>query len=224
MTVAKAALISFASGFIGPLPDIIVFQYNPAELTRTLTQKRAPSCGPGEPTQAEAFRVDGPPAETIALKAEFDGDDMAMDGNPVAPAVGVRPALGSLELLLYAKDQQDALGSIAAAAGGLLGGGGAAGAAMQVPPDVLPVVLFVWGPGRVLPVRLTSMTVRELEFDRLLNPIRAEVDLSLEILKRLPSDHPARGVYDYTEKQMRIVSRMQLINNVQSVMAGLSLF
>jgi hypothetical protein len=68
------------------------------------------------------------------------------------------------------------------------------------------------------------MTVRELEFDRLLNPIRAEVDMTLEILKRLPSDHPARGVYDYTERQMRIVSRLQLANNVQSVMAGLSLF
>lgn len=224
MALAKAALISFAGGFIGPLPDIVVFQYNPAELTRTLTQKRAPTCGSGEPTQAEVFRVDGPPAETITLKAEFDGDDLAMDGNPITPLVGVRPALGSLELLLYAKDAQGSLGSLAAAAGGLLGGGGGGGGTQQVPPDELPVVLFVWGPGRVLPVRLTAMTVRELEFDRLLNPIRAEVDMTLEILKRLPSDHPARGVYDYTERQMRIVSRLQLANNVQSVMAGLSLF
>ena len=224
MALAKAALISFAGGFIGPLPDIIVFQYNPAELTRTLTQKRAPSCGTGEVTQAEAFRVDGPPAETITLKAEFDGDDLGMDGNPIAPLFGVRPALGALELLLYAKEQQAGLDSIAAAAGGLLGGGGGGGGTQQVPPDELPVVLFVWGPGRVLPVRMTSMTVRELEFDVLLNPIRAEVDLTLEILKRLPSDHPARGVYDYTEKQMRIVSRLQMANNVQSVMAGLHLF
>src|SRR6266436_1042302 len=153
MALAKAALISFAGGFIGPLPDMVVFQYNPAELTRTLTQKRAPTCGTGEATQAEAFRVDGPPAETIALKAEFDGD-------PVAPLVGVRPALGSLELLLYAKEQQGGLDSIAAAAGGLLGGGSSGGGTQQVPPDELPVVLFVWGPGRVLPVRLTSMTVR----------------------------------------------------------------
>jgi hypothetical protein len=216
--VAKAALISFAGGFIGPIPDVVVFQYNPAELTRTLTQKRAPACGSGEASQSEAFRVDGPPGETIAFKAEFDGDDMAMDGNPVTPLVGVRSALASLELLLYAKEAQGLGGSL----GGLLGGGGTA--SQKIPPDELPVVIFVWGPGRVLPVRLTSLTVRELEFDVLLNPIRAEVDLSLEILKRLPTDHPARGVYDYTEKQMRIVSRLQLINNTQSVLAGLSLF
>jgi hypothetical protein len=209
--LAKAALISYAGGFLGPIPDVVVFQYNPAELTRSLVQKRAPTCATGEPSQSEAFRVDGPPQETITLKAEFDGDDMAMDGNPVSPIFGVRPALGALELLLYSKDQQQ-LGSILAAPG-----------SASVPPDELPVVLFVWGPGRVLPVRLTGMTVRELEFDAMLSPIRAEVDLSLEILKRLPPDHPARGVYDYTEKQMRIVARLQMVNNVQSLLAGLAL-
>jgi hypothetical protein len=210
MPVAKAALISFAGGFLGPVPDIIVFQYNPAELSRSLQQKRS-TCGAGEPSQAEAFRVDGPPNETITLKAEFDGDDMTMDGSVVTPLVGVRASLAALELLLYSKDQQN-LSSILAGPG-----------AMNVPPDVLPVVLFVWGPSRVLPVRLTALTIREQEFDLLLNPIRAEVDMTLEILKRLPPDDPARGVYDYTEKQMRIVARMQLINDVQSVLSGLSI-
>lgn len=207
--VTKGALISFAGGFIGPIPDIIVFQYNPGELSRTLSQKRVAACGGGDPSQAEPFRIDGPPSETITLKAEFNGDDMAMDGNPIAPLVGVRPALGALEMLLYAKGEQ-ALSSILRSPGSL-----------TTPPDELPLVIFAWGPGRVLPVRLTGLTVREQEFDRLLNPIRAEVDLSLEVLKRLPGDHPARGIYDYTEKQMRVVARMQMINNVQSLLSGL---
>ncbi len=211
--LAKAALISFAGGFLGPIPDIIVFQYNPAELTRSLQQKRAPTCGTGEPTQAEAFRVDGPPSETITLKAEFDGDDMAMDGNPVTPLVGVRASLAALELLLYARDQQNLFNILSGPSSG-----------QDVPPDQLPIVLFAWGPGRVLPVRLTAMTIREQEFDLLLNPIRAEVDLTLEILKRLPKDDPARGVYEYTEKQMRIVARLQLVNDVQSVLSGLNVF
>ncbi|MGC4052348.1 MAG: hypothetical protein QM757_23700 [Paludibaculum sp.] len=206
--VTKGALISFAGGFIGPIPDIIVFQYNPAELSRSLSQKRVAPCGGGDPTQAEPFRIDGPPNETITIKAEFNGDDMAMDGNPITPLVGVRPALGALELLLYSKGEQ-ALSSILRSPGSL-----------TTPPDELPLVIFAWGPGRVLPVRLTALTVREQEFDRLLNPIRAEVDLSLEVLKRLPMDHVARGIYDYTEKQMRVVARMQMINNVQSLLSG----
>jgi hypothetical protein len=197
---------------LGPIPDIIVFQYNPAELTRSLQQKRAPSCGTGEPTQAEPYRVDGPPAETITLKAEFDGDDMAMDGNPVTPLVGVRASLAALELLLYAKDQDNVFSLLAGSS------------SQDVQPDELPLVIFVWGPGRVLPVRLTALTIREQEFDRLLNPIRAEVDLTLEILKRLPVGDPGRGVYDYTEKQMRIVAKLQMVNDVQSVLSGLSIF
>ena len=210
--LAKAALISFAGGLLGPIPDIIVFQYNPAELTRSLQQKRAPSCGTGEPTQAEPYRVDGPPAETITLKAEFDGDDMAMDGNPVTPLVGVRASLAALELLLYAKDQDNLFGLLAGPS------------SQDVQPDELPLVIFVWGPGRVLPVRLTALTIREQEFDRVLNPIRAEVDLTLEILKRLPVGDPGRGIYDYTEKQMRIVAKLQMVNDVQSVLSGLSIF
>ena len=212
--VTKAALVSMAGGFLGPLPDVIVFQYNPAELARNLQQKRAPACGSGEPTQAEAFRVDGPPNETISLKAEFDGDDLGMDGNPITPLFGVRPALAALEMLLYPREQQalNPLASVAPAG------------SLSTPPDELPLVLFVWGPGRVLPVRLTGMNIKEQEFDRLLNPIRAEVDLTLEIQKRLPADHPARGVYTYTERQTRVVARLQMVNNAQSVLGALPVF
>ena len=210
--LVRGALVSFASSFLGPLPNIIVFQYNPVELTRTLQQKRAPSCGTGDPTQAEPFRVDGPPAETIAFKAEFDSSDLLMDDNPLPAATGVRPALAALELLLYSKEQQQ-FSSILEIPGSL-----------TVPPEELPVVLFVWGVGRVLPVRLTSLTIREQQFDELLNPIRAEVELSLEILKRLHPEHPARGVYNYSEKALRAVARLQLVNDVQSVLAGASLW
>src|SRR6516165_1845469 len=145
--LAKAALLSFAGGFLAPNPDIIVFQYNPAELTRSLQQKRAATCGTGEPTQAEPYRVDGPPSESITIKAEFDGDDMAMDGNPVTPLVGVRASLAALELLLYAKDRDKVFSILAGAS------------SQDVQPDQLPQVIFVWGPGRVLPVRLTALTI-----------------------------------------------------------------
>ena len=108
---AKAALISFGTNSIFGLPTIVVFQYNPVELARNLQQKRSQGCGSGEPSQAEAFRVDGPPNEPITLKAEFDSDDSVMDGNPIGLTVGVRPALASLEMLLYPTDRQDGLGA-----------------------------------------------------------------------------------------------------------------
>lgn len=209
--LTKGALISFETQFLGRLPNIIAFQYNPAELSRSLQQRRATGCGATEPTQTEAFRVDGPPGETITFKAEFDADDMTMDGNRLTPLVGIRPALAALEMLLYPKEQQR-MANILSGAG-----------TVQAPPDELPVVLFAWGPGRILPVRLTSLNVREQAFDRLLNPVRADVDLSLEIQKRLPPDHPARAVYNYTERQTRAIARTQLYSNTHSVLPGLSI-
>ena len=45
-----------------------------------------------------------------------------------------------------------------------------------------PLTLFVWGPQRVLPVRLTELSVTEEAFDPQLNPIRAKVSLGLRVL------------------------------------------
>jgi hypothetical protein len=50
-----------------------------------------------------------------------------------------------------------------------------------VPPEA-PLTLFVWGEKRVLPVRLTSFSITEEAYDPALNPIRAKVELSLQVL------------------------------------------
>ena len=43
----------------------------------------------------------------------------------------------------------------------------------------VPVVLFVWGPGRILPVRVTSFAVDETLFAPSLYPLQATVTLGL---------------------------------------------
>ena len=40
----------------------------------------------------------------------------------------------------------------------------------KVPVDTMPVVLFVWGLGRILPVRVTTLTLTEKLYDVSLNP------------------------------------------------------
>ena len=53
----------------------------------------------------------------------------------------------------------------------------------QSPPSSLPTVLFFWGPFRILPVAITSLSVTETEYDTLLNPVRADVSVNLEVLQ-----------------------------------------
>jgi len=65
---------------------------------------------------------------------------------------------------------------------GLLGLGGGGGSA-SVPAQQLPLVLFIWGPWRAVPVNVTSVSVVEQEFDPLLNPVKAAVTVLVLNLK-----------------------------------------
>ncbi len=53
---------------------------------------------------------------------------------------------------------------------------------IEVIPPEAPLTLLIWGPKRVLPVRLTEFSITEEAFDQALNPIRAKVSLSVQVL------------------------------------------
>jgi hypothetical protein len=46
----------------------------------------------------------------------------------------------------------------------------------------MPVTLFIWGHGRIVPVRVTQLTITEKLYDAALNPTHAEAQLSLRVL------------------------------------------
>ena len=53
---------------------------------------------------------------------------------------------------------------------------------IEVIPPVAPLTIFVWGPKRAVPVKLTEFTITEEAHDAALNPIRAKVSLGLRVL------------------------------------------
>lgn len=150
-----------------PLSSLVIFQYNPDAVRRTV---RANTAEPGG-AASEALRLAGPPDESITMQIEIDATDQLETGDPDTAALGLHPTLARLELLLY----PDAARQIANQALTL------AGIIELIPPEA-PLTLLVWGPMRVLPVRLTSFTIAEEAFDTHLNPIRATVDLDLTVL------------------------------------------
>jgi hypothetical protein len=153
-----------------PLASVIVFQYNPETLTRTLAARAAAT--PGEAAaRGEALRLQGPPTETIRLDVDLDAADQLETGDPLAESFGVAPALASLEMLLYPKSAL-VIGNEVLAALGII----------EVIPPEAPLTLLVWGAGRVLPVRITQFSVVEQAFDGDLNPILAKVTLGFNVL------------------------------------------
>jgi hypothetical protein len=159
----KGALISYEPA--GLIPQVVIFQYNPETLTRTLKAQRS-----GENSMEK--RLTGPPIEDITLKIEIDATDQLEKPGENASTVllGINPQLAALEMMLYPKSRTVIAKTALAQAG-----------AIEVTSDE-PFTLFVWGPSRVLPVRITSFSITEQQYDPILNPIAAEVSLTLEVL------------------------------------------
>ena len=103
----KGALISFMPTFIGSLPNVIVFQYNPETITHTWTAATWSGQGGAHQAGADPMAVDTVPGESFSFKLSLDANDMIADGdsNPVsaglATASGVYTRLAALEMLQY---------------------------------------------------------------------------------------------------------------------------
>lgn len=178
--LVKGALVGF--DIFNPLASVTVFQYNPGELNRSLSVQGSGDGG----ARSEALRLTGPPTETIDVRVRIDAADQLERGDAVATTTGIHPQLAALEMLVYPKTLQVAL-NLALMAGG----------ALEIVPSEAPFTLFVWGPKRVVPVRLQSFSIHEQMFDPSLNPIRADVSLGLRVLtyNDFPMTHPGFAVF-----------------------------
>jgi hypothetical protein len=153
-----------------PLASVVVFQYNPDTMTRRL-DARATGGGGDVGERSEPFRLTGPPRETITIGVEIDAVDQLEVADPVAVTAGISPTLAALEMLLYPKSSVVVANTALAEIGNI-----------EVVPPQAPLTVFVWGPQRVLPVRLTGFTITEQAYDPALNPILAKVDLTMAVL------------------------------------------
>ena len=237
----KGALIEFSERFIGPIPNVIVFQYNPETMTRALevwNQGGAAASGTGTAASNNASQTAQPfdPPESFTLALELDATDALEkpESHPITFISGVADRIAAMEMLLY--PQADSLlggllGSISGSLGGISSSiGGALGGGVQpVPRGTVPVVLFVWGPGRIVPVRLTSFSVEEQAYSPLLYPIRAKVSIGLKILT--PKDFPscnrklseelAVTAFNFTRKQKEVLAAANMANSVESILGML---
>lgn len=205
--VQKGAIVGMDP--LNPLASVILFQYNPDTLTRTLRAHTQQGGGGGN--RSEPMRLNGAPEETITLDVEIDATDQLEKAEPVAVGMGIYPQLSALEMLLYPKS------ALVIANTALL----AAGVIEIVPPEA-PLTLFIWGPKRILPVRLTEFTITEEAHDVNLNPIRAKVKLGLRVLSYndLPVTHPGYGLFLAHQVVKETMAVVGSVGNLGSAMGG----
>ncbi|HMD91014.1 MAG TPA: hypothetical protein VKG80_00075 [Trebonia sp.] len=193
--LTKGALVEYLPTW-PPTPVVTVFQYNPESMTHTWTQPQPPG-KPGVEAN-NPLAVAGMPGETFQFTIFLDSDDDIVSQVPrlqqAAQQSGVGARLAALEMLLYPVGSTQASGG----SGGLVGtasAGSSASPTWSLPNSTLPVVLFFWNSNRVVPVRVTTLTVTETLYDTNLNPTHAQAQLSLRVLTptELAATNPAPG-------------------------------
>lgn len=170
----KGGIVLVDAQTLAPIQDspvrggIIALQYNPESITRTL---QASTIGSDGQDRSEAMRFKGPPVETIKLEAEIDAADQLAKNDPIAVKFGVQPQLAALESLISPTSQQIEASRRLAATGTL-----------EILPMQSALTLFVWSKQKIVPVRITELSVTEEAFDPNLNPILASVSLGMRVL------------------------------------------
>jgi hypothetical protein len=254
--VLKGALIYFGAPMLIPLPNIIVFQYNPETMTRSLTpwqppakvvQKEVKDGQVQNESELKAYnetlaKLSQPydPQETLSLVLELDATDALEhpETHPIAVATGVADRLAAIEMLLYPPGDSllggllgSVSGSVSFSAGGLSVGGGAD--LEQLKRKDAPIVLFFWGPGRIVPVRITSLSIEEQQYSPLLYPIRAKATIGLRVLDlddlvQVTGEAAtgatvelAKACYKFTRGQKEVLATANLANAVESIVGML---
>lgn len=224
----RGALIQFMPTFLNkPVPNVILFQFNPETIAHTWSQPEGDPNSRSGP-RSSPLAVRGLPGESFSFTIAMDAGDMIADGSPVAELIGkgsgIYSRLAALEMLLYPESASDEglLGAVSLNVSRRLFGK-SADASRTVPHSQLPAVLFVWGPGRIVPVRVTQLTITEKLYDSLLNPTHAEAQLELRVLTPEefefvsgPFRNIAMAAYIYSQGLRQTLAISNLANAIES--------
>ena len=200
-------------GFVAP--NIVTFQYNPEKVTRSFkpwnpfdadATKRVATA-----TQAAPFD----PEESYQFKLEFDATNDIEIGNPIAMGTGIAARIAAIQKLVM--PSQGMIGDLVGAAKALAGKGNPAMTEVRK----VPLCLFVLGPGTILPVRITSISIEIQEFNAMLYPLMAEVTLDLRVLtpeafkcRNSVAGEFAKSAYQFTRLQEDALAILNIANSV----------
>jgi hypothetical protein len=232
MTFLRGALVEFMPTPLIPIPNVIIFQFNPESMAHTWTQPEAVAAAADAKAPANPMAVKGFPGEQFSFTIAMDSNDSIADGGApgaLAEISGVYSRVCAIEMLMYPSSAGSSglLGMVTAALSSL--GGAPANPPRDVPSNTMPIVLFVWGIGRIVPVRVTTLRITEKLYDSLLNPTHVEAELGLRVLTKDELAHASGDILmtlakiasDYTFSYRQVAALANLANAADSIIGML---
>ena len=215
--ILRGAFVEFG---ISLPPLIVVFQFNPVLITRTRTStvtlppaKKSDALRNldfisqvrNDPGKLLKVRFEGTTVavsqETLSFDIRLDATDKLNDGDGITQQFGIAPQLATLELMMLPKGQ-----SLMGEALSMLIGSAKKAFSFVDTTKNPPVILFIWGRKKVMPVEIKSMTIKEEEFSTDLNPIRATASVQLEVIEG------PNAPFLYTKAMKEVMSLLNLAN------------
>jgi len=214
----RGAFIAYEPGGYPDKKRVIPFRINPESLSRSVAVEAGQSGGGVEGAaagaaaapagEASADPSSGSLKESFSVQIRLDLADRAQavrlsfDEDPeqavngLDEEFGILPEIAAIEDLLHPAETESEASSD--------------GTAPVRPTRPRPTVLFVWGRKRVLPVRIASLKIDESVYNNHLNPVRAEIEASLEVLGETEAlnDKAVRSALDHTSAVRRDLARM----------------
>jgi len=217
----KGALIEYGDDFLGPIPNVVVFQFNPEKLTRTIEIPPRPV----NATTRETSQAGEPPFERFTVEALFSAADQRNDANPVALTMGLGPQLAALEAMVYpVQTQGGVIGAVVDAIGQAIASLSGAPPEQPIPRVQSPKILFSWGLARIVPVIIESLTINELQYDDQLNPVEASVSIGLAVVTPCfcCDDQIGQGALNYTQMMQATMATVNLANSAVAATAAMA--
>lgn len=198
-------------------PLFVVFQFNPIQLTRNRSLSYAAPNVQGTTDKSlrsfhqrdfkdkddllaiQELQTVTIQEESIGFEIRLDATDKLNDGDTITEQFGIAPQLSTLELMVHPKGES----LIGQALGALLGSPGGFSFTKGANP---PLVLFIWGRKRVLPVNINSLNITELQYSTDLNPIRATATVGLTVIEGKST------AYMYSKAMKEAMSVLNLAN------------
>lgn len=210
LSYLRGAFIAYEPKGYPDKKRVIPFRFNPELISRTVAveagqagggvEGAAPGAAAAPAGEAAADAESGALKESFSIQIRLDFADREESVRGLNAEFGVAPEIAAIEDLLYPAETKSEATSD--------------GTEPTHPARERPTVLFVWGRKRVLPVRIASLKIEESVYNNHLNPVRAEIEASLEVLGGAAAlAHPAvRSALDHTDAGRRDLAAMFYAN------------